>query len=341
MKVYIDSYDIVNQNIAGGIQSCIRDIVNNINSNVIEIKTFDKWNDNIIEADILHFMKFKTEYYDLFRYAKSLNKKIVISTVSDINDEKQVFLKKIIYKCFPFINTNYKRNVYLFNNSDILIVQSEYEKSFLSKKYNIDENKFKKIPNAFDFNYDENKKDIFINKYKIKEDFILCIGRFDKNKNQLRLIKSLKNENVQIFFIGGPDSKNIDYYNECKNSKSSNMHFLGWIPNESELLESALCAAKVLVLPSINETFGNVLVEAANHNLNIVANYKLPILEYNTFNNIWRINPLNLKDIRNKTLQALNTPKNINQRNNSIDEFSWKKISLEYKNLYLELIKGQ
>jgi len=109
------------------------------------------------------------------------------------------------------------------------------------------------------------------NGFDYNEIIIGAIGRFQPIKGQLKLIKAFekvnkKIERTRLVLVGGCIYNNAEeraYYNKCldfvsENNLSEKVIFLGERKNIPEILKSF----DVLVIPSDNESFGMVAIEA-------------------------------------------------------------------------------
>jgi glycosyltransferase involved in cell wall biosynthesis len=98
---------------------------------------------------------------------------------------------------------------------------------------------------------------------------ITCIAELHKRKGQKYLIeafKKLQNEMpmLHLFLVGkGPDENSL----KATYGTVTNLHFLGW----REDIPRILRASDVLVLPSIREAFGLVLLEAMASGVAVIA----------------------------------------------------------------------
>lgn len=113
---------------------------------------------------------------------------------------------------------------------------------------------------------------VFREKYKIpKEHYVIgCIGRIDFQKNQRVLIESFSellkvNRAMTLVLVGGVTQ--TDYRDELNGlaahlGVSQHIRWLDGVPNDSEDLVNAYHASDVIVLPSIHEPFGIVVLEA-------------------------------------------------------------------------------
>ena len=330
MKVIYVSYNACCQNASGGVQNRLRKIANLVAERDVTTELFNPFTTKLEEGDILHVFMLSIDTYSIVQYAKKHGVKVVISTIIPLVDKKKLCLYKTI-QGIPLITT-YKINKMTLTAADVLITESQQESNFIEKYYSISKKKCHVIPNGVDRN-DYIGKEI----YKLIGNqckYILQVGRFDKNKNQLNVIRALKGTNVNIVFIGGPGDRL--YYEECLTEAKgcSNIYFLGWLKSESNELKSAYANAEVVVLPSHYETFGLVAIEGASSGAKVVLSKTLPINDFEVFDKCQKIDPNNIEDIRKKLLIAMTEEKESFFFKNIETTFSWDKIIDEHINIY-------
>jgi glycosyltransferase involved in cell wall biosynthesis len=135
----------------------------------------------------------------------------------------------------------------IFDLADKVIFKSKAEFENNIQFFSIDSKKIVFIPAGVKdqfFNENRNSALNFKRIYGL-ESYILWIGVFQRNKNQIELIKALNSTNFPIVFIGaGIDS---EYYQECIEISKINNIFIPQVPHYSELLFGALagCAGFV------------------------------------------------------------------------------------------------
>ncbi|WP_440336811.1 glycosyltransferase [Mitsuokella multacida] len=104
-------------------------------------------------------------------------------------------------------------------------------------------------------------------KIDLKDDTIIfiCVGRLEKEKNQMCVLLAAKElikegYDFEIRIIGDGSQKE-SLYSFCKNNNMlKQVRFLGYIPNKR--LKEFYSDSDILILPSLRETFGLVLLEA-------------------------------------------------------------------------------
>jgi len=109
-------------------------------------------------------------------------------------------------------------------------------------------------------------------------DLVICVGRIERRKNQLNVIKALNNTKYKLVLIGAPSPYQNDYYLQCREAAAENVTFLDRVPHDEMLKYYQL--AKVHVLASWFETTGLSSLEAAVMGCNIVITDKGDTLDY-------------------------------------------------------------
>lgn len=336
MKVFIQAYNTCYQNKSGGVQIRIKKYYEAISKNC-DVSFFNAFNSDLRECDILHVFKLDIENLALIRCAKSMGKKVVLSSIVNCVNAKRIDFYRVISK-LPFATT-YRCLFEIVKLCDLIIVESKQEKDFLCQHFGAVEEQLCIIGNGAE-DYSDADSSIY-EKIGTSKDYVLQVGRFDENKNQLNVIKALKKSGLPIVFIGGADISDKGYYNQCIQEavEDLNFHFLGWVDNKSPLLASAYAHAKVLLAPSFSETFGLTIIEGAIAGAVPVLSKTLPILEDKHFKECITCNPNNLQDIKKATLEAYNKDRDCEFRKRIKAEFSWDSIAKQHMDKYSELIR--
>ena len=306
MKILVNSYLNFAQNTAGGVYSKVCNFIKS-SQDFPEyiIKPFDIWEDKIRDYDIVHYFALKTEFYDQMLLAKKLGKKVVISSIVTIGDDKRTRLKIWLGKVFR-LYTNENKCKDMLSLADAIIAETQKEKDFIISAFNADPSKIYVIPNGVSEEILNGDASLIKSVLGIDRPFVLQVGRFDTNKNQLSVIRALAGTDIPAVFVGGPDSSAPEYYEKCRNEAGPNCYFTGWINHNDPLMASAYDAAKVVVLPSHHEIFGNAIFEGAMTKSNIVATNVLPLDEFGFSENAIPINPDDVDDIRSAIMKAYN-----------------------------------
>jgi len=335
MKILINTYPTIFQN-KGGIQKRVIEHSELLNLELIETSIFEP---KIIIKDYDIVTTFKPQYsnYDVFTYAKSQKLKTVTHAITEIpRNVFSLYLSKFL-SLFPFTLSGIQKNILV--NSDIVIALSESEKNLLINKYNLPEKKIKIIPNSVKSQrfISLTTPDCFVNKYLQPSDkYILCVGRIEPNKNQLKLVRALSHLNIKIVIIG----QKVDEKYSKLISDYSNVLLIDNIDYSSDMLASAYKNAEIFILPSLNEISPNTIIEAALTGVPIICTKNtLTINEY-FGKGILYINPYSTKDIQEKVKFILNNKHLFQDKliDNTVEIFSEKNILSKHLNIYNSLV---
>ena len=338
MKILFQSYNTCCQNTSGGVQVRIRKIRNLMVERGYQVDYFSPFETKVSDYDVLHIFKLTNECLDLIRCAKLSGVKVVLSSIVGLDGRYKIDIYRLLER-LPF-NTFFHNMFESIKLCDHIIVETYKEKEFLLKHYGSKKSKISIIPNGIDSR--TYATPIIYERIGGKKKYILQVGRFDSNKNQLNVIRALKTTNIPIVFVGGaPQGSERKYYNICLEEAKGydNFYFLGWQNADSELLNSAFQYAHALILPSYFETFGLVVLEAAEKNLFICMSNTLPILDYNVFDPELCFSPNNLDEIKSVVDRVMTREQSVDKYNNLIrNTFSWKKIIDNHIAIYKLLI---
>lgn len=173
------------------------------------------------------------------------------------------------------------------------------------------------VPNAADRMFSLAKPDRFIQRFQC-QDFVLCVGRFCPQKNQLNLIKAVKELRLPLVLIGGIND--IVYYQECrKESSGGNIKFIDEMNQED--LASAYAAARVHALVSWYDIPGLVSLEAALAGCNIVSTDRGSPREY--FGDLAFYCDPSIDSIVKALKEAWHTPKSSILKEKVLNNFTW------------------
>lgn len=205
----------------------------------------------------------------------------------------------------------------ILKKTDFLLPNSESEYQRLLKKYKI-EKRYIVVPNAVN-------RDLFsIAEEDIsKKEGVICVARIEGLKNQLNIIKAVKNE-FRLKFIGKPAPNHLKYAEICKKTAGNNIEFINHISHLE--LKEYYKKAKVHVLASWFETTGLSTLEAAVMGCNIVITDKGDQKEY--FKDFaYYCEPDNVESIKNAIEKALHDEVNPKLRDYILENFTWEKTA--------------
>ena len=170
------------------------------------------------------------------------------------------------------------------------------------------------------------------------DDYAVCPGVFAPRKNQLSLIRALKNQNIPVVFLGGAINGKPDYWIRCKKEKNDKMLFLGYLPSTDIEYWKILAHARVAVLPSDCETPGIAMIEAAYAGARPVITRFGGTMEYYGMQGEY-LNPTSLKSIRNAVIKGWERGRLLPSEIAAIPFYSWEDAAKLTLNAYESVMR--
>jgi len=286
----------------------------------VKVDISSQYGVNLEKYDIVHIFNLMRakEPYRFAQNAMDRKKPYVLSTIywtvkSYENDGSNANISGLTSEWWSKYN---RARSELLSNASALLPNSHMEMRIIERDFSITK-KYFVVPNCSDRAFYNAAPDRFISEYGLK-DFVLCVGRISYRKNQLSLIKALKDTNLRLVLIG-PKS-NDDYFEACKKHTDGKVLFIDKMQHNE--LGSAYAAAKVHVLPSWFETPGLTSLEAGLAGCNIVTTEKGSTREY--FKDLADYcSPSSPESIRKAVINAYNKPRNNKLRNHILRNYTW------------------
>lgn len=182
--------------------------------------------------------------------------------------------KKIPFICTPLIHINPYLNElfkpsfnYILKNSDAIIALTSLEKRYYSK-YGIAKNKIYVIPPGIDpMDYEKPDVEEFKKRYNISKEcpLLLFVGRKTYYKGVQNVIFALKYlvkkfKDIKLVIIGPNTREYFLFVNNLPSELKSHIIDLGIVNNKT--ISSAYASCDVFILPSLDDSFGIVYLEA-------------------------------------------------------------------------------
>lgn len=291
------------------------------------------------DFDILHFQGLH-RLLSRFLLQKRVRKKIKILTTHALYESIRILTRskyKFLVNSFFMMSLKNMKHIIALSESDLRWL------IYLG----IPRNKISVIPNGINPEKFEKRRNFVEKNEKLK---ILCVARFDKNKNYESLVyalSKLKNSNIdfEAYFIGSiSDSE----YSEkvLRLIKMNNLEKcirIGVSIDDPALIDCYL-SCDIFVLPSTMETFPLVILEAMYAGLPVVATSVggIPDIVKDGVNG-FLIPPNNSQELYEKCLQLLRDDdlrSQIRNRNKeTAKNYTWNKIASSTYNLYQHLMK--
>lgn len=295
----------------------------------VDVSTDDKM--SLKEYDIIHI--FNTvrvnESVRFMQKAKRNNKKVVLTPMYwDLNN---YYKKTRQYKKLNRWLENEEKRKYLFENCDIFLPHCEGAAALINTNYG-SSTPFEIVPFGVETSFLNGEKHYLDSKYGV-DNYILCVGRINQQKNQLGLIKSLSKENIPLVLVGSISDRK--YYQQCIEAGNKNVFILDEIKRSE--LNSIYKSAKVHVLPSWLEYPGVATLEAGLSGCNVVTTDLGSTKE--VFKEFVRYcKPHSQESIYRQTMDAFESRKNNDFRDFILENYTWMKSAMKIKEIYDSLI---
>ena len=294
-------------NDAGGLNVYIKNILENLNDEDIQVTVITGEKSEPLEENNL---KFST--YSLFQETASINEKILllpefIELVTEFVNVNQIDLihahywlsglvaKEIKSKFgIPFIFTAHSYGKFIDEDSnritseyeilskaDLVTSSSKFEYNFLNQNYETQEQKLRIVYPGLDL-------DLFKPTSTKKENTLLVVGRIQPQKGQINTLKlfhklHMLSPDLKLNFVGGPSGNDGKEYlktieNEIEQTGlKNNVQFLNSATQEQLINEYN--KAKIVVHASQYETFGLIALEANACGVPVVSINQGPLKE--------------------------------------------------------------
>jgi glycosyltransferase involved in cell wall biosynthesis len=169
-------------------------------------------------------------------------------------------------------------------------------------------------------------------------DCVLSVGRIERRKCQLELVRALKGTGLKLVLIGKPGPNHISYFEQIKREADQTVDFIGHVDHSE--LPRYYAACKVHALISWMETTGLSSLEAAAMGANIVITDKGDTRDY--FGDFaYYCNPGSIDSIREAVLSAHRAPRSTELRQRVLQEFTWEITAQRTFAAYQNLLWGE
>lgn len=352
---------------------------NYLEENGIRVAISTELEPDLKDYDIVHLFNITRvhETYVQFRNAVKHKKKIVVSSIyhsmADIRNYETKNLKglygwlvrnidsvdtiqlmktlyyvhkypKIWYSWFIQMCKGYTRQQKeILENIDCIIPNTELEIKTIKKELfgNKDiQLKYEVVYNGIESkNYKESAKIMdWLKKNKIN-DYILCSGRIEPRKNQLKIIEALRDEKIQVIFAGGINKMHRLYADEFikQVERNDNLFYTGRVEQDEMMTLNRY--AKVSVLASWLETTGLAGLEGGIMGCNVVITDKGYTREY-YHDHAWYCDPEDLSSVRNAVMSAYSAPRDSKRLGEHINKMklTWKNAAEGTLKVYKKLV---
>ncbi|KWK82693.1 glycosyltransferase family 4 protein [Burkholderia ubonensis] len=215
----------------------------------VEVSLFDPWKPRFLEHDLVHFFSCVGGSVHFCHFVKQLGLPLVISSSLWVTEDT-----RHLYPCDEIRHQ--------LGLADRVVANSGIECDTLARVLDLPRNKFSSVLNGVDDVFFEPvPAERFRDAFGLHVPFVLNVGNIEPRKNQLALIRAMKQmPELKIVFIG--HERDPAYAQACRAESGDQALYLGPLEHHSPMLRSAYAACDAFCLPSTLETPGLAALEA-------------------------------------------------------------------------------
>jgi glycosyltransferase involved in cell wall biosynthesis len=288
----------------------------------VDVHLFDPWNPQLETFDLVHYFSCVGGSSHFCNFIKSLGIPLVVSA--------SLWIEEHTKHLYPTQEITTQLQL-----ADLVIANSNMECDAISNVLKIERRKLRTVYNGVDrIFFEKIDQNIFRKKYKIKENFILNVGNIEPRKNQLNLIKAIKNyTNDKLVIIGG--IRDSQYAQEVFKVGGDQIIYIDYMQHENTLLRSAYAACDVFCLPSTLETPGLAALEASCILDKLAITGRGSTSEY-FGKNVCYLDPESIDSIGEAIVESKKRETKLNNEECKI--FGWDFVVKDLIRVYVELI---
>jgi glycosyltransferase involved in cell wall biosynthesis len=296
----------------------------------VEVTLFDQWKPRFLEHDLVHFFSCVGGSMHFCHFVKQLGLPLVVSSSLWVTEDT-----KHLYPCDEI------RHQFLL--ADRVIANSEIECETLARTLDLPREKFVSVLNGVDnLFFDPVPPRRFRDTFNIAGPFVLNVGNIEPRKNQLTLIRAMKQmPELQLVLIG--HERDPSYAQACRAEGGDQVRFLGPVAHTDPLLRSAYAACEVFCLPSTLETPGLAALEAYALGARIAITEVGSTREYfGHASNVKFLDPENVPSIVEAIRNARADESHVTSfALTDARRLSWRNITINLANAYTTLLSGK
>ena len=193
------------------------------------------------------------------------------------------------------------------------------------------------VPNAVDDAAFDSEGDTVPAELERFRGAILCVAAIGHRKNQLRLVRALRDVDIPLVLVGQPTPNAMGYFREVQREAGPNVHFAGRVNHEK--VWPYYRVVKVHVLASWMETTGLSSLEAGLAGCSLVITDKGDTREYFGDMALY-CDPGSEASIREAVLRAHAAPVCPALQDRIKNQFNWRKTAEATIQAYRQILSG-
>lgn len=215
----------------------------------ISASLFDQWNPQFETCACMHYFSAMSGALPFCDYVRSKGIPLFVSP--------NLWLTEETVRLYPMGEVRA-----LLNLADRVVCNSSMEASRFQRLLQIPEHKLLTVHCGIDDVYTEPRDETIFREKFGQDKFVLSIGTIENRKNQLALIRAMRQfPEYKLVLIGYTRDK--AYVERCQKEGGEQVVYMGSFPQGDPMLRSAMSACELFVGPGIMETPGGANLEAA------------------------------------------------------------------------------
>jgi len=285
-------------------------------------------------VDIHHGLKVPVPYWNTARTITTMH-----STHDNYKGEHYV---KPIVKAYFFLYANR-----IWKPATAVIAVSNFIKECLTEHHHVPAEKVHVIYHGIAPEYrlmTGPEIEPVLKKYSLNPGYIVCVGNVTVVKNHITVVKALAEiadeTTAPLVILGATRHRNSNYARVAETVEklglNNRVRFLDFLPSGD--VAAILNGARVMVVPSLNEGFGLVLIEGFKCGVPVIASAVTTLAELGAGRALMFDNPLDYKTLAVHIKNILMSDELYNHYRRlglkAAEDFSWEKSALAHIDVY-------
>ncbi len=322
MKVLFATYPWAFETPGGG-EIQLRKYAEHLPTHGVDVLLHDPWRPDLSEAQAVHFFSCIGGSVHFCAYVKQRGLPLVISS--------SLWITEATKHLYPIDEIRAQLAL-----ADVIVTNSQTESNQLARVLDLPHERFAAVMNGFEPRFAEANPKTFRDAYGLEGKFILNVGNIEPRKNQLGLVRALKDSKLPVVLIG--HRRDEAYADQVMAEGSDVVRYLGNLDHHDPRLASAFAACSVFVLPSTLETPGLAALEAAASGAAVVVTSEGSTRDYFA-DHVGYANHADPADIRRATEAAIAKGSNPALKAHVLKQFRWNTVTAALPEIYKQAIR--
>ena len=323
MKILFATYPWAFETPGGG-EIQLRKYAEHLPAHGVEVMLHDPWRANLAEAQAVHFFSCIGGSVHFCDYVKRRGLPLVISSSLWITEDTR--------HLYPADEIRAQLSL-----ADVIVTNSPTESEQLARVLALPLERFAAVMNGFEPRFAQADARLFRDAFGIDGRFALNVGTIEPRKNQLGLVRALKDAGLPVVLIG--HRRDEAYADQVLAEGGTQVHYLGHLDHDDPRLASAFAACAVFALPSTLETPGLAALEAAAAGAAVVVTSEGSARDY-FGDHAGYANHADPVDIRRAVEQALQRGPNPALKVHVLNHFAWNVVTAALPGIYRQALRN-